>query len=158
MCPGTAVWSLVKICVCSESVIVRSLVDGISLRDIVRKIYRLGASLRGLPKPDSRDGFTRLGHLLRYYHSKFDRIDPRSFIYSARCLHSYVEPPSTFPPTIFFNSLNSSSCSSVYSSHSGNISIVRTTAHRGAVIDWLPQVERQPEVKSRRGWEKTSGL
>ena len=37
-------------------------------------------------------------------------------------------------------------------------SIVRTTAHRRAVTDWLPQVERQPEVKSRRGWEKTSAL
>ena len=37
-------------------------------------------------------------------------------------------------------------------------SIVRTTAHRRAVTDWLPQIERQPEVKSRRGWEKTSAL
>jgi hypothetical protein len=38
-------------------------------------------------------------------------------------------------------------------------SIVRTTVHRRAVTDWLPQSERQPaEVKSRRGWEKTSAL
>ena len=37
-------------------------------------------------------------------------------------------------------------------------SIVRTTVHRLTVTDWLPQVERQPEVKSRRGWEKTSAL
>ena len=37
-------------------------------------------------------------------------------------------------------------------------SIVRTTTNRRAVTDWLPQVERQPEVKSRRGWEKTSAL
>jgi armadillo repeat-containing protein 8 len=37
-------------------------------------------------------------------------------------------------------------------------SIVRTTVHRSSVTDWLPQVERQPEVKSRRGWEKTSAL
>ena len=38
--------------------------------------------------------------------------------------------------------------------------IVSTTVHRRAasVTDWLPQVERQPEVKSRRGWEKTSAL
>ena len=35
---------------------------------------------------------------------------------------------------------------------------VRTTARRGAVTGLLSQVERQPEVKSRRGWEKTSGL
>ena len=50
---------------------------------------------------------------------------------------------------------------SVYSSHSGNIhtsSIGRTTPHRRTVTDRLPQVERQPEVKSRRGWEKTSAL
>ena len=50
---------------------------------------------------------------------------------------------------------------SVYSSHSGNIhtsSIGRTTPHRQTVTDWLPQVERQPEVKSRRGWEKTLAL
>ena len=65
------------------------------------------------------------------------------------------------PPTIFFKSFNSSSRSSVYSSHSGNIhtsSIVRTTAHRRPVTDWLPQVGRQLEVKSRRGREKTSAL
>ena len=36
--------------------------------------------------------------------------------------------------------------------------IVRTALHRRAVTDWLPQAERQPEVKSRRGWEKTSAL
>ncbi|KAG9308403.1 armadillo-type protein [Chiua virens] len=32
---------------------------------------------------------------------------------------------------------------------------VRTEVHRNAVIEWLPRVERQREVKSRRGWERT---
>ena len=36
--------------------------------------------------------------------------------------------------------------------------VVRTTVYRRAVSDWLPQVECQSEVKSRRGWEKISAL
>ncbi|KAJ3492991.1 hypothetical protein NLJ89_g11120 [Agrocybe chaxingu] len=35
---------------------------------------------------------------------------------------------------------------------------IRTPAHRRAVIEWLPPADRQREVKSRRGWEKTSTL
>ena len=31
---------------------------------------------------------------------------------------------------------------------------VRTEVHRNAVIEWLPRMERQREVKSRRGWER----
>jgi hypothetical protein len=31
---------------------------------------------------------------------------------------------------------------------------VRTEVHRSAVIEWLPRLERQREVKSRRGWER----
>ncbi|KAF9220191.1 ARM repeat-containing protein [Gyrodon lividus] len=31
---------------------------------------------------------------------------------------------------------------------------VRTDIHRSAVIEWLPHLERQREVKWRRGWEK----
>ncbi|KAN0076756.1 Armadillo-type fold [Tylopilus felleus] len=32
---------------------------------------------------------------------------------------------------------------------------VRTEVHRNAVIEWLPRLERQREVKSRRGWERS---
>ncbi|KAH0826946.1 armadillo-type protein [Lanmaoa asiatica] len=32
---------------------------------------------------------------------------------------------------------------------------VRTELHRNAVIEWLPRVERQREVKSKRGWERS---
>ncbi|KAF8163814.1 armadillo-type protein [Crassisporium funariophilum] len=35
---------------------------------------------------------------------------------------------------------------------------IRSTAHRRTVTEWLPPAERQREVKSRRGWEKTSVL
>ncbi|KAF8967241.1 armadillo-type protein [Flammula alnicola] len=33
---------------------------------------------------------------------------------------------------------------------------VRSTTHRARVTEWLPPTERQREVKSRRGWEKTA--
>ena len=64
-------------------------------------------------------------------------------------IRCYKPSISTFH-SFFFNYFNSSSRSPVYSSHSGNIhssTIVRTTAHRRPVTDWLPQVERRPEVK-----------
>lgn len=32
---------------------------------------------------------------------------------------------------------------------------VRTEVHRTAVIEWLPRLERQQDVKSRRGWERS---
>ncbi|KAG8217986.1 ARM repeat-containing protein [Butyriboletus roseoflavus] len=32
---------------------------------------------------------------------------------------------------------------------------VRSEVHRNAVIEWLPRSERQREVKSRRGWERS---
>lgn len=31
---------------------------------------------------------------------------------------------------------------------------VRTEVQRSAVIEWLPRLERQREVKTRRGWER----
>ncbi|KAH7889193.1 ARM repeat-containing protein [Phlebopus sp. FC_14] len=31
---------------------------------------------------------------------------------------------------------------------------VRTDSHRSAVVEWLPRLERQREVKGRRGWER----
>lgn len=33
---------------------------------------------------------------------------------------------------------------------------VRTSEHRKAITDWLPPEDRLKEVKTRRGWEKTS--
>jgi len=35
---------------------------------------------------------------------------------------------------------------------------MRTAAHRRAITEWLPPADRQREVKSRRGWEKTAAL
>ncbi|CAA7262370.1 unnamed protein product [Cyclocybe aegerita] len=35
---------------------------------------------------------------------------------------------------------------------------IRTPAHRRTVTEWLPPADRQREVKSRRGWEKTATL
>lgn len=32
--------------------------------------------------------------------------------------------------------------------------VVRTEVHRSALIEWLPRLERQREVRSRRGWER----
>ncbi|KAI9574096.1 ARM repeat-containing protein [Boletus coccyginus] len=32
---------------------------------------------------------------------------------------------------------------------------VRTEVHRTAIIEWLPRLERQQDVKSRRGWERS---
>ncbi|KAH0826931.1 ARM repeat-containing protein [Lanmaoa asiatica] len=32
---------------------------------------------------------------------------------------------------------------------------VRTELHRNAVIEWLPRLDRQREVKSKRGWERS---
>ena len=35
---------------------------------------------------------------------------------------------------------------------------MRTASERQTVTDWKPPLERQREVKTRRGWEKTSSL
>ncbi len=35
---------------------------------------------------------------------------------------------------------------------------VRTQSHRRAVSEWLPPADRQKEIKTRRGWEKTATL
>lgn len=31
---------------------------------------------------------------------------------------------------------------------------VRTEVHRNALTEWLPRLERQREVRSKRGWER----
>ena len=37
-------------------------------------------------------------------------------------------------------------------------SAIRSPAHRKAISEWLPPAERAKEVKTRRGWEKTSAI
>lgn len=73
--------------------------------------------------------------------------------------HTQIESLDIYLPLLLLNLQGPPSSLAVATSTAQMLaSIVRSDGYRRAVTEWLPASERQREIKSRRGWEKTAAL
>lgn len=80
--------------------------------------------------------------------------------YEAYRPHTQIESLDIFLPLLLLSGPSSTPSSLAVATSTAQMlaSSVRSEMSRRAVTEWLPPSERQREIKSRRGWEKTAAL